>query len=189
MDIYVATKSKARKELLRGIGLKFRELEVDFEEKIFGDPLETIKYNSMGKHELATDTVEDIVITFDTIIHLDNEIVGKPRTYEEAYKTLQKLSGREHYVYTGVVVGDRNRKVFGYDKTLVKFIDLDDDMIKWYLWREKYWEYAGGYRIQGRAAVFIDYIKGDFFNVIGVPIKRLFSLFEEYGLNPYEYLK
>lgn len=189
MDIYVATKSKARKELLRNIGLEYKELEVDFEEKTLDDPVETVRYNSMGKHRLATENVEGIVITFDTVIHLDDEVLGKPGSYEEAYKMLKKLSGREHYVYTGLVLGDRERRVFGYDKTRVKFIELDDEMIKWYLWKERYWEFAGGYRIQGRAALFIDHIDGDFFNVVGVPIKKLLEIFREYGLDPLKFLR
>ncbi len=62
-------------------------------------------------------------------------------------------------------------------------------MIKWYLWKERYWEFAGGYRIQGRAALFIDHIDGDFFNVVGVPIKKLLEIFREYGLDPLKFLR
>ncbi len=189
MEIYIATKSEARKQLLKNIGLEFKELEVDFDEKVFRDPIETIKYNSIGKYMLAKEEVEGLVVTFDTIVYLNGEIFEKPRSYQEAYQMLKKLSGREHYVYSGVVIGDGDRNIFGFEKTLVKFIELDDEVIKWYLWKEEYWKYAGGYRIQGRAAIFIDYIDGDFFNVVGVPIKTLMNLFHKYGLNPIKFLK
>ncbi len=189
MDIYVATKSEARKQVLRNIRLEFKELTVDFNEELFDDPLDTVKYNSIGKNVIASRIVDGVVITFDTVVYVDGEILGKPETYEDAYKMLMKLSGKNHKVYTGVVVGDREKRYFGYGETNVKYIDLSEDMVRWYLEREEYWRYAGGYRIQGLASLFIEYVEGDFFNVIGVPIQVLLKLLREYGLNPYEYLK
>ncbi|HIQ13239.1 MAG TPA: septum formation protein Maf [Thermoprotei archaeon] len=189
MDIYVATKSDARKQILRNIRFKFRELSIDFKEKIFDDPVETIKYNSTGKNMVASKLVDGVVITFDTVVYIDGEVIGKPTTYDEAYRILNKLSGKIHKVYTGVAIGDREKNIFGYGETKVKYIELSENLIRWYLEREEYWRYAGGYRIQGLASIFIEYVEGDFFNVIGVPIQILINLLKKYGINIYDYLE
>lgn len=189
MNIYVATKSEARKQILRNIRFRFRNLTIDFEEKTLDDPIETIKYNSTGKNIVASEIVDGVVITFDTIVYIDEDVLGKPTTYDEAYRILNKLSGRIHTVYTGVTIGDKERNIFGYGETKVKYRELNEDLIRWYLDREEYWRYAGGYRIQGLASIFIEYVEGDFFNVIGVPIQVLFNLLKRYGINVYDYLE
>ncbi len=188
MEIYIVTKSEARKNLLKNIGFRFRTAEVDFDEKILNDPVKTIKYNSLGKHGEASKIYDGIVVTFDTVIYHRDTVIGKPRNRDEARNILIKLSGETHKVYTGVVVGDRRKRYFGYGETEVKFIDIPKDLLEWYLDREEYWRYAAGYRIQGYASIFIEYVKGDFFNVIGVPIQILFNLLNRYGVNPLKYL-
>jgi len=188
MKLFVVTKSEARKQILKNIRFKFEEYQVDFPEEVLDDPVETVKYNSLGKHEEACKHVDGLVITFDTVVYWNGEIFGKPKDYSEAYEMLSRLSGEVHKVYTGVTFGDRDRRFFGYGETEVKFIDIPEDLLRWYLDREPYWKFAGGYRIQGLASLFVEYVKGDFFNVIGVPIQTLMNLIRKYGLEPRKFM-
>ena len=188
MKLYVVTKSEARKQILKNIRFKFEDFEVKFHEKILEDPIETVKYNSMGKHVKASELIDGLLITFDTVVYVDSKVLGKPKDYNEAYEMLMRLSGSVHKVYTGVVFGDRKKRKFGYSETEVKFIDIPERLLRWYLEREPYQKFAGGYRIQGLASIFIEYVKGDFFNVIGVPIQTLLNLIREYGLDPLKFM-
>ena len=112
---------------------------------------------------------EDIVITADTMVFLDNRKLGKPQSEEEAFEMLSSLSGREHTVCTGVTVMQGNRMLTEAESTRVRFAPLDEDTIRAYIRTGEPMDKAGAYGAQGYGALLIEGIEGDFFNVMGLP--------------------
>jgi septum formation protein len=151
--------------------------------------LETIKFNSLGKYLSNAFKVDGYLITFDTIVYKDGMILGKPKDREEARRYLKILSGDLHYVYTGVVVGLKNEYIFDYEVTRVFFDELDDELIEWYLSTEEYRHVAGGYSIQGHAAPLIKHIEGCYYNVVGLPLNKLFRMMKNFGIKLIDYLE
>lgn len=119
---------------------------------------------------------EDTVIGADTVVAIDNVILGKPESPESARKMLRLLSGREHSVYTGVtVIKDGNETSF-YVETRVKFFNLTEDEIERYIATGEPFDKAGAYGIQGYGSLLVEEIHGDYFNVVGLPISKLNKL-------------
>jgi septum formation protein len=187
--LIIGTKSEARLELLRSIGLKFISVEANVKEDILEDPIETIKSNTYKKYRyLLGEGYHGIICTFDTIVYKDGSIIGKPNSAEDAFKILRELSGGSHYVYTGIGVGNGEIWVFDYESTEVYMDNLGDDIINWYIGKDEYVGAAGGYRIQGYASLFIVKIVGDYYNVVGIPIHKFFELLEGFGIKYHEIL-
>lgn len=115
---------------------------------------------------------EYIIIGADTIVFLD-EVIGKPKDRQDAFNILDKLRGREHYVATGVaLIKQEDTRVF-YEKTQVVFKNYTDQDIEDYISTDEPYDKAGGYAIQGGFAPYIDYIEGDYNNVVGFPWDRI----------------
>ncbi|MFA4647679.1 Maf family nucleotide pyrophosphatase [Pyrococcus kukulkanii] len=123
------------------------------------------------------------IVAADTVVVFENNILGKPRDESEARKMLRMLSGRVHKVITGYCIIHRGKSIESYEVTEVKFRELDEELIEWYIktgeWRDK----AGAYGIQGYASVFVERIKGDYYNVVGLPIKVVVELMK-LGIKP-----
>lgn len=116
-----------------------------------------------------------VVIGCDTVVEVDGAILGKPKNKDEARSMLQLLSGRKHNVYTGVsILGPAGNKMFACRST-VTFCPLTPTEIENYISTEEPYDKAGGYGIQGRAATFIRGISGDYYNVMGLPVSRLYG--------------
>jgi len=124
-----------------------------------------------------------LVIGADTIVVLKNEIIGKPKTEQEAKEMLHKLTGQTHIVFTGLCIIDKstNKILSEVDKTLVNMIDWDDEKIEAYIDTEYIMDKAGAYAIQGKGAAMIDKIEGCFYNVMGLPLSRLVTMLEKTG--------
>ena len=125
-----------------------------------------------------------IIIGADTLVVLDGDVLGKPSSRNDAKRMLARLSDREHTVLTGLYVlstksGEHREAV---ERTLVHFRALSDEQIEAYLDSGEYVDKAGAYAIQGRAGVFVERICGDFFNVMGLPICRLYLLLKALGV-------
>lgn len=189
LPIYIGTKSKARIVLLRGLGLRFNVVNINFEESIMEDPISTVKLNSVGKYLSTAYKVDGYLITFDTVVYKDGTVLGKPRNIDEARRYLKFLSGDMHYVYTGIVVGLKDEYLFDYEVTRVYFDTLDEEIIEWYLEKEEYKWAAGGYSIQEHASLFVRGIEGCYYNVIGLPINKLFRMMKKFGINATKYLE
>jgi septum formation protein len=141
-------------------------------EETRGDPREVAPENARRK-ALAVARPGELVLGADTIVVLDGEILGKPRDEQQAREYLGRLSGRTHEVVGGVVLVGRGDLV---DVTEVDFAPLDRTTVEWYV-RSREWEgRAGGYAIQGRGAALVTGIRGDYLNVVGLPLARLLSL-------------
>lgn len=181
LPIYLASKSPRRKKLLEQINLKFKIVSVDCEEKIKRNetPVEAVKRISREKLDLAKKQIKNgIIITADTIVVMDKKIIGKPINELDAFKTLKKLSGKTHSVYTGFSLFNTVSKktIVDYEKTLVTFRKLDDEEIREYITTGSPMDKAGAYGIQDDfGAVFIKKINGCYYNVVGLPLSKVYS--------------
>ncbi len=185
LPIYLASKSPRRRKLLKQIGLKFKSFSVNLhEEMLDGEhPVQTVKRLALHKSQEAIKKVNDgIVITADTIVVLNQTIIGKPKNEKDAFNILKSLSGKTHSVYTGFVVVNKknNKKIIDYEKTEVTFNKLRDKEIKDYIASGSPMDKAGAYGIQDDfGAVFIKSIDGCYYNVVGLPLSKLYiSLFK-----------
>lgn len=180
-QIFLASKSPRRRKLLKQIGLKFKSFQVDLYEEIFDGehPVQTVKRLSLHKMEEAAKKVSDaIIITADTIVVLDHEIIGKPKNEEDAFKILTKLSGRTHEVFTGFAILNQKTKnrVVSYEKTKVTFRTLSKKEISDYVKTGSPMDKAGAYGIQDDfGSVFVEKINGCYYNVTGLPIQKLYK--------------
>jgi len=125
------------------------------------------------------------MIAADTVVILNGKILGKPKNKKEAARMLRNLSGKEHKVITGVAVVNAKTKKLLQDVviTKVKFRRLDRDLIEKYVASGKPLDKAGAYGIQGKGALLVESIEGDYFNVVGLPLNALNQLLEKFGIN------
>jgi septum formation protein len=179
--IYLASKSPRRRKLLKQLGLKFTSFSVDLDEELLDGehPIKTVKRLSLQKSEAAKKRVKSgIIITADTIVVLDHQIIGKPRSKKEAILFLKKLSGKTHTVFTGFTIfNSHNEKtITEYVRTNVKFRVLTDDEIVEYVNGGSPMDKAGAYGIQDDfGAVFVEKINGCYYNVVGLPLAKLYK--------------
>ncbi len=181
IPIILASKSPRRKKLLKQIGLKFRTAIFEVEENLSQNlsPSKLVQRLAKEKLEAAKSEIKNsIIITADTIVVLNGEILGKPRTEKEAIAMLKKLSGVKHNVYTGFAIyNDANGKeIVGYEKTCVAFRELEDAEIMEYVKSGSPLDKAGAYGIQDDyGAVFVRKISGCYYNVVGLPLAKVYQ--------------
>lgn len=122
-----------------------------------------------------------VIIAADTVVAFDDKILGKPKDEHDAFYMLKSLSGREHTVYTGIMVIDsaENKRISAYEKTNVHIRNLTDDEIKAYISTKEPLDKAGAYGIQGFGSLLVDAIDGDYFNVVGLPLCRLGKILKD----------
>lgn len=188
--LILASASPRRAEILRGAWYAFMVVSSAIDETpIPGEPAETmVQRLADAKAELvaARSVGPAIVIAADTAVQIGTQILGKPRTTEDARQMLQSLSGMTHSVITGVTLirlPDIERRSF-VEATQVHFANLTADDIEEYLATGEPFDKAGGYAIQGRAGRFIPRIEGCYFNVVGLPLARLARELVELGYHP-----
>lgn len=176
MQIILGSASPRRKEILENAGVCFTVCPADVDESTdIRDPSEMVRELSRRKTN-ALDAGEAIVITADTVVAIDGEILGKPKNEEDARRMLRLLSGRVHQVFTGVSVKYKDTVETFCEKTDVYFKEIDDAAIDAYVRSGEPMDKAGAYAIQGRGAVFIEKIDGDYLNVVGLPWSRLYDI-------------
>jgi len=187
MKLILASASPRRAEILRSAGIAFSVLSSAVDETPMPDeaPHEMVKRLAFAKAELvaARAVGPAIVIAADTVVGLEGEILGKPRTSEDARQMLEKLSGRTHTVLTGVALirlPDAERREF-VEATQVHFASISNDEILKYLSSGEPFDKAGAYAIQGLAGRYIPRIDGCYFNVVGLPLARLCKELAELG--------
>lgn len=179
--IILASKSPRRQELLRGMGVDFEILTKETDESFPPEmPLDEVpKYLSLQKslafadEELPTDY---LLITSDTVVICEGEILGKPKDKEDAERMLQLLSGKTHHVVTGVSVRSAEKTESFAVRSNVAFAQLDDEEIDYYIEHCKPYDKAGAYGIQEWIGyVGISGLEGSFYNVMGLPTRRLYQ--------------
>jgi nucleoside triphosphate pyrophosphatase len=187
MKLILASASERRAEILRAAGLSFVMLSsvVDETPHQNESPHDLVERLAAAKAELAAARAigPAIIIAADTVISLDGRIIGKPRSSNDARQMLGKLSGRTHSVVTGVALirlPDSERRTF-VESTLVHFAALSPEQITRYLATSEPDDKAGAYAIQGHAGRFIPRIDGCYFNVVGLPLSRLYHALIQLG--------
>lgn len=186
--IILASKSKARRKLLRQIGLKFSAVSSRAGERKFlrGRPCDFVIENALNKAKAAAKKFDSgVVIAADTVVLVGRRIIGKPRNIKDAFKTLRLLSRKPQWVYTGVAVIDidKGRVLTDYEKTRIYMYRLNDRQIRDYFRRVSPLDKAGSFDIQGLGGVFIDRIEGCFYNVVGLPLAKLARMLKKIGVD------
>ena len=183
--IYLASKSPRRRKLLKQLGINFKAFTVNtLEDFLDGEhPVECVKRLAIEKMDIAKRRVDNsIIITADTIVVLGKKVIGKPTTKNDAIKILSSLSGKVHRVYTGFCVLNQKTKkiIIDYEKTEVEFRPLNKDEIADYVMGGSPMDKAGAYGIQDDfGAVFVKRINGCYYNVVGLPLTKLYSVLRE----------
>ncbi len=191
--IILASGSRDRKEIFEKSGIPFRIIVSNYEEKYDENenlsPEELVIYLAKGKLETVKKKVKKpsyIIISADTIVDFNGNILGKAKNKEEAFRTLKLLSGKKHNLITGVCIYDSESDVTEeiYDKTIVEFVNLDDSEIWNYInHSNEYIGRAGAYSLRERAGFFIKSIEGSPSNVIGLPINLIYQVLKKFGVN------
>lgn len=178
--IILASKSPRRQQLLKGLDIDFevRTKDVDESYPTSLKDLEIPEYLAKKKADAFITELKDndILITCDTIVSLNGEVLEKPSDYTHAFDMLSKLSGKMHTVYTGVCITTKTSQTSFTDKTEVYFKSLSKEEIDYYITHYKPYDKAGSYGIQEWwGYVAIEKINGDFFNVMGLPLRLIYS--------------
>lgn len=181
MELILASQSPRRKELLGLFHIPFIVRVADVDEYMnCALPVETeVARVSRLKAEAVTREYEDVVVAADTVVVCDGQILGKPRDEADAFRMLRLLSGRDHQVMTGMCVLRGDRVVTHTEVTDIHFRPLTDRQIADYIRTGEPMDKAGSYGIQGGAALFAEAIRGDYYNVVGLPVCRLGQILEE----------
>lgn len=186
--IILASQSPRRKQLLSQIGIKNFEILIPEADESYDPslPPEEIVASICRKKCAAARVLaggpDAVIITADTMVFLDGRPLGKPHSEEEAFRMLSALAGRTHHVCTGVTVCRGERMETRTETTAVTFRGLTDGEIRDYISTGEPFDKAGAYGAQGKAALFIPRIEGDYFNVMGLPLHLLGRMLADFGV-------
>lgn len=190
MRLILASASSRRAEILRSAGLVFESLPVGIDETPWHceAPTHLVRRLASAKAAAAADRVSGsaIVIGADTEVVVDGDVLGKPAAVLDAREMLRRLSGRTHEVITGlelIRLPDRATRS-EQEVTRVTFTPLSDAEINAYVASGEPFDKAGGYAIQGRAGLFVARVEGCYFNVVGLPLSRLYRALLDFGWSP-----
>ena len=188
MDIILASNSPRRRELLGQMGVKgFRVAAPNVDETVEGNlhPAQIVEELSLRKARAAAEKADadDLIIAADTVVTLEGAVLGKPHSEEDAFSMLSALSGNRHDVYTGVTVMLGGRVVTEHERTTVTFREVEPEEILAYIATGEPMDKAGAYDIQGRGALLVSGIQGDYCNVVGLPVYRLGRILAGLGIN------
>lgn len=184
--IILASKSPRREYLLKLLGLNFDIIPSNIDESqfILTSPSDFVETLSKEKAQVIANLHPDtIIIAADTIVWLENEVLSKPKSYDEAFKMLRKLSNNTHEVFTGITVLHKNatKIISKVSRTEVTFRYLTDEEIDAYIKTGSPFDKAGAYGIQDDfGAVFVSNIKGCYYNIVGLPLSLLYDILKEF---------
>lgn len=173
VELILASRSPQRRAILEQLGVRFTVEVPDVEERVDGSPRDLVTANAVLKARAASG---ELVLGADTVVVLDGRILGKPRDEAQAREFLQALSGREHEVWSGLALIEGGAERLAAAVTRVRFRDLAESDLAWYLAGGEWREGAGGYAIQARGAALVEEVRGDFWNVVGLPVAELMRL-------------
>ena len=185
MAMILASQSPRRRELLGQMGFSFTVRPAKGEELPHPEltPAQLVEELARQKalEVSAGADADDVVVAADTVVAVDGTVLGKPRDRAHAAEMLSALSGREHTVYTGVAVKRGETLLVEHEATLVRFRPLTQREIDLYIQTGEPMDKAGSYGIQGYGALLVEGIRGDYFNVVGLPICRLGRMLAQVG--------
>ncbi len=179
--LILASKSPRRAEILSAVNWPFEARAADIDETRNGseDAVTYVKRLALSKARAVADQLRPgLVLGADTVVVVEDEILGQPRDDEDARRMLRLLSGKWHEVLTGVaLLGISDGKfLVEHEVTRVRFAQMSGNEIDWYVGTDEPMDKAGAYAIQGRAALFIEEIEGDYFNIVGLPVRLVYEL-------------
>ena len=181
----LASNSQRRQEILKDAGFNFRVITSNIEEiSDKENVIERILDIAEKKLEqIAKNNVNEFILAADTVVELDKNIFGKPKDREEAFKFLKFLSGKIHRVITAYVFKNISKNILIREVVIseVKFFDLDDETINWYLDTGEPFDKAGAYGIQGYGRVLVEKIDGDYYSIMGFPISNFLKNLRKIG--------
>lgn len=183
----LASKSPRRLEILQAVGWEFEAIAANVDETRYEseDAVSYVKRLAQTKAEtVAGKLCGGLVLGADTVVVIGEEILGQPRDDEEARRMLSLLSGRWHAVLTGVALvrcGQPPYALVEHETTRVRFSEMSIDEIDWYVSTGEPKGKAGAYAIQGKGALFIEEIQGDYFNVVGLPVRLVYEMSHKIG--------
>ena len=177
LNVVLASASPRRKELLSLIFNEYDIRPADCDEALPEGikAQEAVEYLSLIKNKATVEICDkkSLVISADTVVAVDGEILGKPQDKEDARRMISLLSGREHQVFTGVTLSLNGKFKTFSEKTDVIFYKLTDKEIEDYISTDEPYDKAGAYGIQGKAGLLVKAVNGDYYNVVGLPVARL----------------
>lgn len=182
-NIILASASPRRKELLTLAGVDFSVDVADADETLEDGiaPDEAVKQLAQIKAKAVFENHSDcVVIGADTVVAIDGKILGKPKNYDEASEMLNLLSGKKHFVFTGVCLMSQEKTTLFCQKTAVEFYSLTQSEIDEYIASNDCYDKAGGYGIQTNGCVLVKGIEGDYFNVVGLPVAETVRKLKEF---------
>ncbi len=188
MNLILASASPRRREILSTLGVDFLVRTADADESCdLTDPGARVEAISVRKCLAVKELMETegalgedtVILASDTLVTLDGIFLGKPRDEEDARRMMRLLSGKTHTVASGLAIWKGGRTVTAHELTGVSFAPMNEDEIERYLATGESFGKAGGYAIQGYAARYITGIRGDYFNVVGLPVRRLYETMRE----------
>lgn len=180
----LASQSPRRRELLNLMGIPFTTVNPNVDEVInpnlsLENAIEELAYikalDVLNRHPEAN------IISADTIVVCENEVMGKPVNEEDAIRMLKQLSGKKHEVITGVCLLSSDKEVRFHTKTLVEFYEYDEEFVKAYVQSKVPLDKAGAYGIQDKGALLVKGIEGDYYTVMGLPISELYRALKKFN--------
>ncbi len=187
--LILASASPRRSEILDTAGYSYSVVPSHANEIMEGECAYSIaELNALAKAQEVFNRINDkncVVLGADTVVLVDGKILGKPESVDDAFSMLKALSGSTHEVITGfAVVSEKNLEDSSFCITRVKFRTLSDEEILTYIATNEPMDKAGAYGIQERACLFAESFEGDFFNIIGLPIEKLYLSLKKHGILP-----
>ena len=181
----LASNSKRRQEILKDAGFNFKVITSNIKEisdkKIITEKVLDIAEKKL--EQIAKDNKNEFILAADTVVELNGKIFGKPKDMEEAFSFLKTLSGNTHKVITAYVFKNISKNILIKEvvTSKVKFLELDDEIINWYLDTGEPFDKAGAYGIQGKGRALVEKINGDYFSIMGFPISNFLENLRKIG--------
>ena len=181
----LASNSKRRQEILKDAGFNFKVITSNIKEisdkKIITEKVLDIAEKKM--EQIAKDNKNEFILAADTVVELNGKIFGKPKDMEEAFSFLKTLSGNTHKVITAYVFKNISKNILIKEVVIseVKFLELDNEIINWYLGTAEPFDKAGAYGIQGYGRILVEKINGDYYSIMGFPISNFLENLRKIG--------
>ncbi len=185
MKITLASTSKFKTKILNTVGLKHNCIDPNCEElSDRKDPYEYVKEIAELKAESIEHIDTDIILALDTIVLINDNIVGKPKTIEEAKENLRNSSGRTSKVITGIAIINKNtnERYTDYQETKISFRKIAEEDIDFYIEHEKDAMYASGFIVETYCSNFIKKIDGSYYNILGVPVEKIYEILNKMNI-------
>lgn len=184
MEIVLASTSKFKSDILSRCHIKHKCMSIDYEENSNeSNYIEYVKELALGKAECLRDKVNGIIIGIDNVVVVDDKIIEKPKSIEEARSNLVNSSNKVSKVVSGLAIIDtiNNKIINTYQETLVYMNEISEDDIDYYLNNEEGIMYAAGFIIENIASNFINKIDGSYYNILGVPVEKIYEILKDMG--------